>query len=68
MGRSYARCLPHVPVEVDFVAEEQVDETGDVLLRTVGVGKTNVIESFEFSCRQGRSINFTANNPLSLTA
>ena len=46
-----ARCLPHVPVEVNFIAKEQVDETGDVLLGTVGVGKANVIESLEFSCR-----------------
>ena len=46
------RCLPRVPVEVDSIAEEQVNETGDVLLRTVGVGKANVIESLEFSCRR----------------
>ena len=46
------RCLPHVPVEIDFIAEEQVNETGDVLLRTVGVGKADVIESLEFSCRR----------------
>ena len=55
-------CLPHVPVEVDFVAKEQVDEAGDVLLRTVGVGKANIIESLKLSCRQGKKaeyVNFT---------
>lgn len=42
--------LPHVPVEVYFVAKEEVDEAGDVLLRTVGIGKANVIEGLDFGC------------------
>ena len=42
------RPLPHVPVEVDLVPQEQMNETWDVLLGAVGICKTNVIECLEF--------------------
>ena len=48
--RDKTGCLPHVPVEVDSAAKEQVDEAGDVLLRTVGIGKANVVEILKLSC------------------
>ena len=31
-----------------------MDEAGDVLLRTVGIGKTNVIETLKLSCTMSR--------------
>lgn len=44
----YVCLIPHIPVKVDFVSQEEVNEAWDVLLRQLRVRKANVIECFEF--------------------